>query len=214
MNVVGTTCNYETFELSKAMKTMIKIQQNRYRSTIDENSLDNDDQNYSSIINEILNKEVYKMDEICENSKVDVELPNKLDDTIMPTMASLCGTSSKLKSDSNSTKTMAMLFVDHTKKNVNEEATMFGDDNILQWLKKNVHNKTSNPSEKSKNEKCRSYNDMLTSNCFEQKSNNNDIGSRTVDEPSDCDDSCSISNATLCSNHYYDILQCKQRTKI
>lgn len=216
--MVGSISNDEPFELSKAMKTMIKIQKNRFRTTIDENSSNNDDKIYNSIIKEILDKEVYKMDEVYIDPKIDVELPNKLDDTIMPTMASL-SCSSKLKFESNSTKTMATLFVDHAKKQDKNDAksTMFGDDNILQWLKKNLQDKTTNQFEESKNVKCKNYDDMNVSSCFQQKPNNDDIVSKTtdstIDEPINCDDSCGSSNTTPCSNHYYGILQCKQRQK-
>lgn len=218
MNMVDTLCTKEPFELSKAMKTMIQIQQNRFKNRISERSLNKNDTNYDSIIEEILNQELDKKDEICMDSKMSM----KSNDTIMPTMATLSH-SSNLKLEKKSSKMATLLVKDcmRKKQNVDGSPHLCGDDNILQWLHTNLQNKSFIKSKGPEDEKQDNCDDTL--NCFHQKSN--DVESMTTNSiinehlnyhPSTGKtlNSCSGSSSiTSYSGHYYDILQCKQRLK-
>ena len=232
MKMVDMVCNKEPFELSKAMKTMIQIQQNRYRRTINENNFNKNDTNYNLIIEEILTKQYNKEDEVYMESRIDSEMSLKSNDTIMPTMASLSH-NSKLESKRNSIKMATLLVKDCVKKQDKDiKPSTCCDDNILQSFNKNFKNKIRIQSKLLEENKCSNKcheccTDISTINCFHQKPNDDVVSISTnfiIDEPLDCyiskektiDSSCSSnssSSITLDSGHYYDMLHCKQRLK-
>ena len=221
-------CNQEPFELSKAMKTMIQIQQNRFKSTIDDKPINKDNSNYNSTIEEILSRQCNKKDESYRDSNIDADMLMNSHGTIMPTMATL-SYSTKLENSRKKYKTMATLLgEDCVEKehdiDVNAEATICGDDNISQWLNNNLKNKTKTKSKRLNNNKHGCCNDIVTLDSLHQKSND-DIMSTTsdsiIDESSGChtpiekttNSSCRTNSITSSKEHYYDILQCKQRLK-
>jgi hypothetical protein len=228
MKMVEAMHNEDSFELSRAMKAMIQIQQNRFKTTIDEKSLNNNNANYYSTIEEILNRQYSKKDEVCMNSKIDAKMSIKSNETIMPTMATLSH-SSNLEDSEKKSMTIATLLVEgHSEKkpniDVNVQTTTCGDDNTLQWLNNNFKNKPKIQSKKLNNDKHDGCNDISTLDCFHQKLDNDVVSITTnsvLDEPFNwhvptektSDSSCCSGSITSSSEHYYDIFQCKQRQK-